>query len=71
MEQVGSLKRYILLLAHVHLRSVLYGRTGFMGIYCHMLNSNKLVQFRNMPTVEPSKKIQNASRPQHVELKEP
>jgi hypothetical protein len=53
IKQAGSLKSGISLLAHVHQRYVLYRRTGFVGINCHILNSNQQVQLRDLPSVEP------------------
>jgi hypothetical protein len=37
-------------------------------IYCHLLNSNQIVQCRDFPTVYPSKMTKNASRPEQIEL---
>ncbi len=52
MKQVGPLKSSILLLAHAHQRCVFYLRAVFVGIYCHVLNSNKLVEIRKLPNAE-------------------
>jgi hypothetical protein len=46
LKQAGPLMSGILLFVLVHQRCMLCRRTGFVGIYYHGLNGNKLAQFR-------------------------
>jgi hypothetical protein len=52
MQQANPLLRDVSLFAHVHGRLLLSQKTGFVGIFCHMLNGNQLLKLRGLPTVE-------------------
>jgi hypothetical protein len=42
LKQASLQNSGISLIAHVHLGDVLYQRTSFVGVYCHVLNGNQI-----------------------------